>query len=67
MHDAGCWRILPKIASFLELPDADYYTVHSMRPSSATLLLAGGDITTIKGHDGRKLSTAAKAYIEESE
>lgn len=61
-------RIPSQIASFLKLPDAESYTGHSMRRSSATLLAnAGGDIITLKRHGGWRSSSVVEGYIEESE
>lgn len=60
-------KIPSKVAAFLNLPDAESYTGHSMRRSSATLLAnAGGDLTTIKRHGGWKSSSVAEGYIEDS-
>ncbi|KAJ8918283.1 hypothetical protein NQ315_014153 [Exocentrus adspersus] len=60
-------KTFSKVASFLGLPDPESFTGHGMRRSSATLLAnAGGDITTVKRHDGRKSTTVAENYIEES-
>lgn len=58
---------IPRIvAGYLQLPDADLYTGHSMRRSSATLLAnAGGDITTLKRHGGWK-SSVAEGSLEDS-
>lgn len=55
------------IARYLELPDAEAYTGHCFRRTSATLLVdAGADITTLKRHGGWKSSTVAEGYIEDS-
>jgi hypothetical protein len=46
-------KVPRKVATFLNLPDAELYTGHCLRRSSATLLAdAGPDITTIKRHGG---------------
>lgn len=55
------------IASYLKLPEANSYTGHTFRRTSATLLAdSGADITMIKRHGGWKSSTVAKEYIEDS-
>lgn len=60
-------KVPTSVASFLKLPDAESYTGHSMRRSSATMLAnAGSDLTTIKRHGGWKSSTVAEGYIAES-
>lgn len=45
---------IPKsIAQFLKLPNADKYTGHTFRRTSATLLAdSGADITSVKRHGG---------------
>lgn len=59
---------MPKeIARFLNLPDADLYTGHTFRRTSATLLAdSGADITTLKRHGGWRSSNVAEGYIENS-
>jgi hypothetical protein len=59
---------MPKeIANFLNLPDADQYTGHTFRRTSATLLAdSGGDITTLKRHGGWRSNNVAEGYIENS-
>jgi hypothetical protein len=43
------------------------YTGHSLRRTSATLLVdEGGDLTTLKRHGGWRSSFVAEGYIEES-
>lgn len=60
-------KIPQAVASFLKLPEAQLYTGHSLRRSSATLLVnAGADLTTLKRHGGWKSSTVAEGYIEDS-
>ena len=56
-----------EVAKYLKLPNAEEYTGHSLRRSSATLLVeAGGDLLTLKKHGGWKSSTVAENYIENS-
>lgn len=56
-----------QIATYLKLPNANLYTGHSFRRSSATLLVdAGGDITALKRHGGWKSTTVAEGYIDNS-
>lgn len=59
---------MPKIvAKFLNLPNADEYTGHCFRRSSATILVnAGADLIALKRHGGWKSSNVAEGYIEES-
>lgn len=59
---------MPKeIATFLKLPDAELYTGHSFRRSSATLLAdSGAPITAVKRLGGWKSTAVAEGYIEES-
>lgn len=59
---------MPKeIAKFLGLPDAECYTGHSFRRTSATLLAdAGADILTLKRHGGWRSNTVAESYVEDS-
>lgn len=60
-------KIPQEVASFLNLPEAQLYTGHSLRRSSASLLAnAGADITTVKRHGGWKSSTVAEGYIQDS-
>ncbi|KAJ8984181.1 hypothetical protein NQ317_011090 [Molorchus minor] len=60
-------KIPSVVASYLKLPDVACYTGHCLRRSSATLLAdAGEDITTIKRHAGRKSTTVAEGYVENS-
>lgn len=55
------------IATYLKLPDANSYTGHAFRRTSATLLAeAGADITTLKRHGGWKSNQVAEGYIEDS-
>lgn len=55
------------VAKFLNLPNADKYTGHCFRRSSATILVnAGADLIALKRHGGWKSSNVAEGYIEES-
>ena len=55
---------VPKVvAKFLNLPDADHYTGHTLRRSSATILVdSGADLLTLKRHGGWKSNTVAEGY-----
>lgn len=56
-----------QIANFLHLEDADNYTGHSFRRTSATLLAnSGADLLTLKRHGGWRSSSVVEGYIEES-
>lgn len=56
------------VATFLKLPDCNFYTGHCFRRSSATLLVdAGGDIMTLKRHGGCRSTTFAEAYVDDYE
>jgi integrase len=56
-----------EIATYLNLPNAQLYTGHCFRRSSATILVdAGGDITSLKRHGGWKSTTVAESYVDES-
>ncbi|XP_044264585.1 uncharacterized protein LOC123011281 isoform X2 [Tribolium madens] len=56
-----------KIAGFLGLSNAEQYTGHSFRRSSATLLAdAGADLTVLKRHGGWRSNSVAEGYIEDS-
>ncbi|KAJ8909867.1 hypothetical protein NQ315_013904 [Exocentrus adspersus] len=59
---------IPKqIAAFLDLPDVNLYTGHSLRRSSTTVLaVTGANLIEIKQHGGCKSSTVAEQYIEDS-
>lgn len=51
----------------MKLDDADRYTGHSFRRTSATLLAdSGANITTIKRHGGWRSDAVAERYIEDS-
>lgn len=55
------------IANYLKLPEAEKYTGHSFRRSSATILVdAGADITALKRHGGWKSTSVAEGYIDTS-
>lgn len=50
-----------KIAEYLTLQNPEYYTGHSFRRTSATMLMdAGADITMLKRHGGWKSDTVAE-------
>ncbi|KAI4467043.1 integrase-like catalytic domain superfamily [Holotrichia oblita] len=56
-----------KIATYLKLPDANNYTGHSFKRTSATILADnGGDILSFKRHGGWKSFTVAEGYVEDS-
>ncbi|KAI4464162.1 phage integrase-related [Holotrichia oblita] len=56
-----------KVATYLKLPDANNYTGHSFRRTSATILADNrGDILSLKRHGGWKSSTVAEGYVEDS-
>ncbi|XP_031335256.1 uncharacterized protein LOC116165099 [Photinus pyralis] len=60
-------KIPYKIAKYLELPDAEGYTGHSFRRTSASLLVdAGGDLLSLKRHGGWRSTNIAEGYLEES-
>ena len=61
------YRVSETVANFLQLKNADSYTGHLFRRSSATFLVeSGGDLMTVKKHGGWKSSTVAEGYIDES-
>lgn len=56
-----------KIAKFLGLPNAEAYTGHSFRRTSATLLAnTGVDVLALKRHGGWKSDTIAEGYVADS-
>lgn len=56
-----------RIATFLNLPNAEKYTGHGFRRTSVTILAdSGADITTIKRHGGWKSTAVAEGYIQNS-
>ncbi|CAK1587693.1 unnamed protein product [Parnassius mnemosyne] len=59
---------MPKeIATFLSLPDAEYYTGHSFRRTSATLLAdSGANLTSLKRLGDWKSDKIAEGYIADS-
>lgn len=59
---------IPKeIATFLKLSNAEDYTGHCFRRTSATLLVdAGANLTSLKRHGGWRSSTVAESYIDDS-
>ncbi|XP_031340500.1 uncharacterized protein LOC116168690 [Photinus pyralis] len=60
-------KIPYKIAKYLELPDAEGYTGHSFRRTSASLLVdAGGDLLSLKRHGGWRSTNVAEGYLGES-
>lgn len=55
------------IAKFLNLPDANLYTGHCFRRSSATLLVnSGGDLLDLKRHGAWRSSNVAETYVADS-
>lgn len=60
-------KIPSHIAKYLGLSDADKFTGHCLRRTSATLLAeAGASMTTLKRHGGWKSSSVAEGYLEDS-
>lgn len=60
-------KLPQNIARFLKLPDAQYYTGHCFRRTSASLLCdAGANIDVLKRHGGWKSATVAEGYVEAS-
>lgn len=56
-----------KIEKYLGLSEADFYTGHSFRRTSATMLAdSGADILTLKRHGGWRSDAVAESYIENS-
>lgn len=56
-----------KIAKFLNLPDANLYTGHCFRRTSASLLADSGvNIDQLKRHGGWKSAAVAESYVERS-
>lgn len=65
VHTFG--KIPSCIAKYLQLPNANSYTGHAFRRSSASLLVeAGADILMLKNHGGWKSTSVAEGYIEDS-
>lgn len=65
IHKLG--SVAGEVAKYLNLPNANAYTGHCLRRTSATLLVdSGGDITALKRHGGWRSNTVAEGYIEES-
>lgn len=65
IHSIG--SVPRKVATFLQLNNPNEYTGHSMRRTSATLLIDGGaNIESLKRHGGWKSSSVAEGYIEDS-
>lgn len=60
-------KIPLEIAKFLCLENAEKYTGHSFRRTSATLLANSGvDVLALKRHGGWKSSAVAESYVAES-
>lgn len=60
-------KIPSTIATFLGLRDANKYTGHCLRRTSATLLAdAGCSMTMLKRHGGWKSTTVVEGYLEDS-
>lgn len=60
-------KVPQTVAKFLKLKSPELYTGHSLRRSSATILVdAGGDLNTLKRHGGWKSSSVAEGYIDDS-
>jgi integrase len=56
-----------KIAEYLGLADANQYTGHCFRRSSASLLVeGGGDLGMLMTHGGWKSVNVARGYVEQS-
>ena len=56
-----------KVALYLKLDHPENYTGHSIRRTSASMLVEGGaDLLTLKRHGGWKSSAVAEGYIEDS-
>lgn len=56
-----------KIAKFLNLPNANLYTGHCFRRTSASLLAdSGANVDQLKRHGGWKSGTVAEGYVERS-
>ena len=56
-----------KIAGYLKLPNANEYTAHSLRRTSATILAdSGADIRTLKRHGDWKSDTIGEGYVADS-
>lgn len=64
-HTIG--NVAKKIAMYLKLENAELYTGHAFRRSSATMLVDnGGDLLSVKELGGWKSSAVAETYIEKS-
>ena len=60
-------KIPSRVASLLNLANADAYSGHCMRRTSTTLVAnKGADLTTMKRHCVSRSSTIAESYIEDS-
>lgn len=60
-------KLPQQIAVYLNLPDANLYTGHCFRRTSASLLAdSGASIDVLKRHGGWKSSTVAEGYVENS-
>lgn len=60
-------QIPRNIAKYLKLPNADEFTGHSFRRTSATILAdSGADIRTLKRHGDWKSDAVAEGYVADS-
>lgn len=60
-------QIPRNIAKYLELPNAELYTGHSFRRTSATILAdSGADIRMLKRHGDWKSDAVAEGYVADS-
>lgn len=59
--------VAKKVAEYSKLEDPERYTGHSIRRTSATMLLeGGGDLLSLKRHGGWRPSNLAEGYIADS-
>lgn len=76
-HNGKCQRMVVgihkisstarEVAKYLNLENFSEYTGHSLRRTSATILVdSGGDLTCLKRHGGWRSDTVAEGYIEGS-
>lgn len=60
-------KMLRLNADFLDLPDAELFSGHAFRRTSATFLVdGGGDLFDLKRHGGWKSDKVAEGYVAES-